>query len=570
MAAGTPSKTARPPPSDPDPEPRTNPPWFYRLNRHPRYRVAAALGTRVVQREQQSLMASAWRQIDKVLESNREKNSLQTARELLNRLFGKQINTGSLESRFTVLSEFMPRVLYSTRTAHGVFQTSALRVGFLDPRGVGCRAPRAGWDAGWGCICWRPARTPSCSRRSTPAASRSPPGRQRPPTPMCPGRRFAASFRAASTAARSPRWRARSAKISSTFAGLQLFWVARHHLREQKGQYWWLAHRALRMGLELCRHASDSGRAVAKLAEKLRSDTLEVADLQSASLRTATFSPLETRPTLAQLSALPLPEAPGVTVGADNPGRQLFREAAVKLTTYRRRSFVDPPPIERPRDLGRVLGKVIDGIHRQDLARRHPGPSPRSVSRALEEPRQAGEDPGCAGVSAADVPALQALSEEWILPGLANLPENTVAGLFPDRAFIEAYMVGLNHEMTRELLWNEYPIDQRNTYFFQFWDSRGFVVGGADVDRGTDGLKDIKQIRKWGSSQLGSNTSRSPATEQLVLVVRGELVKHFPNFIAYAARPGKKAGGGSRTTASTVTRRSRAASGPTSPTTASI
>ena len=35
--------------------------------------------------------------------------------------------------------------------------------------------------------------------------------------------------------------------------------------------------------------------------------------------------------------------------------------------------------------------------------------------------------------------------------------------------FIEAYLVGLNHEMARELLWREYPTDQRGTYFSSFW-----------------------------------------------------------------------------------------------------
>ena len=32
-------------------------------------------------------------------------------------------------------------------------------------------------------------------------------------------------------------------------------------------------------------------------------------------------------------------------------------------------------------------------------------------------------------------------------------------------------MVGLNHEMARELLWREYPTDQRGSYFRQFWDA---------------------------------------------------------------------------------------------------
>jgi hypothetical protein len=38
------------------------PPWFFQLNSDPRHRVPAALGTQVVQNEQQSLMESAWRQ----------------------------------------------------------------------------------------------------------------------------------------------------------------------------------------------------------------------------------------------------------------------------------------------------------------------------------------------------------------------------------------------------------------------------------------------------------------------------------------------------------------------------
>ena len=31
-------------------------------------------------------------------------------------------------------------------------------------------------------------------------------------------------------------------------------------------------------------------------------------------------------------------------------------------------------------------------------------------------------------------------------------------------------MVGLNHEFARELLWREYPTDQRPSSFRQFWD----------------------------------------------------------------------------------------------------
>jgi hypothetical protein len=54
------------------------------------------------------------------------------------------------------------------------------------------------------------------------------------------------------------------------------------------------------------------------------------------------------------------------------------------------------------------------------------------------------------------------------------------SALARDRPFLEAYMVGLNHELARELLWREFPTDQRGGYFRQFWDVRRFRLGLAD------------------------------------------------------------------------------------------
>ena len=55
-----------------------------------------------------------------------------------------------------------------------------------------------------------------------------------------------------------------------------------------------------------------------------------------------------------------------------------------------------------------------------------------------------------------------------------------------NQRFIEAYMVGLNYEFARKLLWREYPTDQRGSYFRQFWsvdnyiDSEGLSRGCAE------------------------------------------------------------------------------------------
>ena len=58
---------------------------------------------------------------------------------------------------------------------------------------------------------------------------------------------------------------------------------------------------------------------------------------------------------------------------------------------------------------------------------------------------------------------LKKLSDELFLPNLNLIPQNTITLLETNQSFIEAYMVGLNHEFARELLWREYPTDQRGS-----------------------------------------------------------------------------------------------------------
>ena len=80
----------------------------------------------------------------------------------------------------------------------------------------------------------------------------------------------------------------------------------------------------------------------------------------------------------------------------------------------------------------------------------------------------------------ADVPAadVRAAARSLAGPAAAGPREgrpDTVLGLQTNRRFVEAYMVGLNHEMGRELLWRGYPTDQRGTYFEHFW-GRGIRI----------------------------------------------------------------------------------------------
>ncbi len=134
--------------------------------------------------------------------------------------------------------------------------------------------------------------------------------------------------------------------------------------------------------------------------------------------------------------------------------------------------------------------------------------------------------------------------KELLLPNLHLIQPNTFSLLRTNQKFIESYMVGLNFEMGRELLWREYPTDMRGSYFRQFWDVKGFVTPNATAED-AESLKDIMPIHKWpANNKLGQNNARDKEgdSEQLVFVIRGELLKKFPNTVIYAQKAFKKDG----------------------------
>jgi hypothetical protein len=102
-------------------------------------------------------------------------------------------------------------------------------------------------------------------------------------------------------------------------------------------------------------------------------------------------------------------------------------------------------------------------------------------------------------------------------------------------------MVGLNHEFGRELLWREYPTDKRGSYFRQFWDVKGIISAGdtsISPEQLAENYRDITPMDTWGSSSsLGEHNKRNlHGKKNLVLVVRGELLKKYPNTIIYAQK----------------------------------
>ncbi len=134
---------------------------------------------------------------------------------------------------------------------------------------------------------------------------------------------------------------------------------------------------------------------------------------------------------------------------------------------------------------------------------------------------------------------LAKLSDEYFLPNINLIEHNSITLLETNQKFIEAYMVGINHEMSRELLWREYPTDQRGSYFRQFWDVSAYLPeAGEDLSKLKEKLKDIPEIHKWlPASELGDHDNRETGgtkEEEVVLVIRGELLKKYPTAVIYA------------------------------------
>jgi hypothetical protein len=142
-----------------------------------------------------------------------------------------------------------------------------------------------------------------------------------------------------------------------------------------------------------------------------------------------------------------------------------------------------------------------------------------------------------------DVPMYEPLiklDKDGFVPNLHLVEPDSVTLLETNQRFIESYMVGLNHEFARELLWREYPTDQRGSYFRQFWDVRKKIAEAADKATARERFKDIKPLHQWPiTNDLGDNDNREVGPEpeeELVLVIRGELLKKYPNTIISAQK----------------------------------
>lgn len=139
---------------------------------------------------------------------------------------------------------------------------------------------------------------------------------------------------------------------------------------------------------------------------------------------------------------------------------------------------------------------------------------------------------------------LKEISADYIIPNISEIAPNTITLMEPNNQFIESFMMGMNHEFSRELLWREFPTDRRGSYFRHFWeydnDPNATIELGDDYNvyinkllSNQDQSADIKEIHKWNNSLGKNNHKKGPG---LVLLIKGDLLRKYPNTLVYAQK----------------------------------
>ena len=513
--------------------------WVHDLNLDPRWRTAAGFGTKVIQENDETYMEAAWDQIGTVLEANRRIRQAQLAKiagRYLHQLHIEGAATVSPAALLMMVSPMKGRVVSEGITVHHRIAESPMSLAMTSTamrrliRPGGKVARRLNLVAAGS----RAALVENANAGTVTAA----PPKKTPANILTPDD---LSNSIAPGSAADQRW-ARIGKWIREhwllFIGLILLAVLIVLLLFGFGVIGFLVAAAIVAGaVAIWRRARRSA------DQQVFSDSLKEKNLKPAAVDSLPgANGFRVTPQINPLNApAPVTVARGET---DNPEAARFKNAL--RDQYR---LIDtsgvlgkvPEPV--PLTLTQVA-KDIKAEIKPDLT------VPRWILSGINIPPRIKEQTGEDFVEVMaypefDLPMYEPLvkaDKDGFVPNLHLVEPDSVTLLETNQRFIEAYMVGINHEFARELLWREYPTDQRGSYFRQFWDVRKKIAEATDKVAARELLKDIKPLHRWPpESDLGDNDNRETGPtpeEELVLVIRGELLKKYPNTII-SAQPAK-------------------------------
>ncbi|HMJ03362.1 MAG TPA: hypothetical protein VK506_10500 [Conexibacter sp.] len=216
---------------------------------------------------------------------------------------------------------------------------------------------------------------------------------------------------------------------------------------------------------------------------------------------------------------------------------ELTDEVRVGLGGVLREPAATPPAPQPVAALNALRGELLTGLDPRVTL-----PAALAVELTLD-PALQGDDPLDEVLAAPSFPAplapeLAELSGDLLLPGADRAPDDSAFALVTNAAYVQALLVGANHEMARELRWRGFPTDERGTCFHHFWDARGTTddpAGPPPEIRAIDGFAPAGRL----GDEVGGGR------RQVVLVLRAELFRRYPGTQVLAV-PGAVAVGGTR------------------------
>lgn len=500
--------------------------WLSTLDLDPRNRAAAGLGTQVVLRQLRSLVASAWTQAGALPRANEILNLGQYSRAVLTGALNSNFAQLQDEAAIAVTSPVHSRITSSPQTVSSQIQGSALPSLTLS-------APFR-----------RAFRPLGPIRRRQPTASSNPPyavikqlnaGEIQPTPPMSPPsgiKTMGEASQALEPSGFSAWLHPILPYLTSILIGIGILAFI---LIGVLGALFSSTAFGLTIGAIVLGILGGFSRVIKPIIEKAT---------VAAILQPSNFSPQSVHAVGSQPNFIVLkvgassPRMPSGTGAADSADARAFRATSLSVTAWLQASPPDLParlPLASLTSLKAtilqkldpsvtVANRVMSLIQLNPNFQRAPGTDPlRQIMWAPNFPQPM------------YLPLAQ-WSQDLLLPGVGKIPPESIALLIENRTFIESYMVGLNEEIERQLLWNGFPTDQRGTCFRQFWDISGYIPPPkSDADR--EALYDISPVSSWTptSVALGNHPSNTNTNEpSLILLVQGELLKRYPRTQIYA------------------------------------
>ncbi|MBP0455114.1 hypothetical protein J5Y04_37200 [Kitasatospora sp. RG8] len=478
--------------------------WMNRLNTRVKYRIAAALGARYVQLEQEFLMARAWEQIGAVTEANRALAAAELAAESARAAQDKHL--GGMDA--AALTELSPY--------RDVFGSGVGRGGLADDRSGVARGALAAVGSGVGNRTLADVLAPSAvpngvassafvrlTRRGGALRRRTGRVAQNVAAGVLTTDAFVDGALKATKTSLPSMWLAgveqaqlpppvavvQGPMATSTVIGDPSAVFASQTLSEFVFTMWLVAVDYLAEGV---------GRLFPEFGnprEKFEALFAKMQDVATDRGPRSMSQPALVRGVHRMISAEPFAAPLFAAADLGSTARALIDEV---------RDGVRPVPRQLDR-MGSLLGPAVMGGRSEADA--------RPLRPIMAHPEF--------GFPIAA--ELVSRWPEWAVPGVSAFPDEASTLLEPNPAFVEALLVGLNQEFNRELRWREYPTDEAGTPFSRFW-----PPGGARPGYG--------EIARWAAGDALGEHDPQQGDDLLVLLIRGEVLRRYPGTVVLAAK----------------------------------